>query len=229
MHVLRHFLTAFSGHRKYFLKCVTFPRRARPIDEKPLDAPMLLFMRLYGPPRMRSAFPHPLDKEVKNLDFQQIYETFFPLVYGFLLKQCGNAHLAEELTQDTFYRALKSIDSFKGDCRLETWLCQIAKNTYISECRRKKRLFPLPRAERTDPSAPDLSENLLTGESAMEVLKAAHLLDETSKEVFLLRTCGEQEFAAIGELFGKSANWARVTYHRAKVKVLKTIEEKEEK
>lgn len=163
------------------------------------------------------------------MDFQQIYETFFPLVYGFLLKQCGNAHLAEELTQDTFYRALKSLNSFKGDCRLETWLCQIAKNAYLSECRRRKKLTPLPEKERADTASSDLSDRLLTGESAMEVLKAAHLLDEASKEVFLLRTCGEQDFSSIGELFGKSASWARVTYHRAKLKVLKIIEEKEEK
>jgi RNA polymerase sigma-70 factor (ECF subfamily) len=163
------------------------------------------------------------------MDFQQIYETFFPLVYAFLLKQCGNAHLAEELTQDTFYRALKSINSFKGDCRLETWLCQIAKNAYVSECRRRKKFSPLPERERADERAADLSEPLLTGESVMEILKAAHMLDETSKEVFLLRTCGEQDFAAIGNLFGKSASWARVTYHRAKLKVLRMIEEKEVK
>ena len=66
------------------------------------------------------------------MEFQEIYETCFPLVYAFLLKQCADPHLAEELTQETFMRALKAIDSFKGDCRLETWLCQIAKNTWIS-------------------------------------------------------------------------------------------------
>ncbi len=163
------------------------------------------------------------------MNFQQIYETFFPIVYTFLLKQCSDPHLAEELTQDTFYRALKSIHSFKGDCRLETWLCQIAKNAYISEYRRRKRFSPLSEKERADERSSDLSDSLLTGESAMEVLKAAHLLDEASKEIFLLRTCGEQDFSTIGDLFGKSASWARVTYHRAKLKVLKTIEEKEGK
>ncbi len=160
------------------------------------------------------------------MEFQEIYETCFPLVYAFLLKQCADPHLAEELTQETFMRALKAIDSFKGDCRLETWLCQIAKNTWISECRRRKRLSPLPGREIASPDS-DPSARMETSEGAMEVLRAAHLLDETAKEVFLLRTCGERDFASIGELFGKSASWARVTYHRAKLKVLEIIEKKE--
>lgn len=162
------------------------------------------------------------------MDFQEIYETCYPLVYAFLLKQCSDPHLAEELTQDTFCRALKAIDSFKGDCRLETWLCQIAKNTWISECRRRKRLSPLTGREIAHPDS-DPAARMETSEGAMEVLRAAHELDEAAKEVFLLRTCGERDFASIGELFGKSASWARVTYHRAKLRVLETIREKEGK
>ena len=160
------------------------------------------------------------------MDFQAIYETCYPLIYAFLLKQCGNAHLAEELTQETFVKALRAIDEFDANSRLETWLCQIAKNAWTDECRRRKRLSPLPERE---PAAPDSdpAARMLASEGAMEVLRAAHLLDETAKEVFLLRTCGERDFASIGELFGKSASWARVTYHRAKVKVLETIKEKE--
>ena len=160
------------------------------------------------------------------MDFQAIYETCYPLIYAFLLKQCGNAHLAEELTQETFVKALRAIDRFDGSSRLETWLCQIAKNAWTDECRRRKRLSPLPERE---PAAPDSdpAARMETSEGAMEVLRAAHLLDETAKEVFLLRTCGERDFASIGELFGKSASWARVTYHRAKVKVLENIQKKE--
>ena len=160
------------------------------------------------------------------MDFQQIYETCYPLVYAFLLKQCGSAHLAEELTQETFVKALRAIDKFDGSSRLETWLCQIAKNAWMDECRRRKRLSPLPEREPASPDS-DPAARMETSEGAMEVLRAAHLLDETAKEVFLLRTCGERDFASIGELFGKSASWARVTYHRAKVKVLETIREKE--
>ena len=162
------------------------------------------------------------------MDFQEIYETCYPLVYAFLLKQCGNAHLAEELTQETFVKALRAIDKFDGKSRLETWLCQIAKNAWTDECRRSKRLSPLPGPGR-EPASPDSdpAARMLASEGAMEVLRAAHLLDETAKEVFLLRTCGERDFASIGELFGKSASWARVTYHRAKLRVLETIREKE--
>lgn len=161
------------------------------------------------------------------MDFQEIYETCYPMVYAFLMKQCANPHLSEELTQETFVRALKSIGRFNGECRLETWLCQIAKNLWISECRKKRRFAPLSAPESASSDADPL-DRLISSESAMEVLKAAHTLDETAKEVFLLRTCGEQDFAAIGLLFGKSPSWARVTYHRAKLKVLSVIQKKEE-
>ena len=161
------------------------------------------------------------------MEFQEIYETCYPLVYAFLMKQCANPHLSEELTQETFARALKAISRFNGECRIETWLCQIAKNLWLSECRKRKYRAELPdhepAASDSDPAA-----HLLSSESAMEVLRAAHELDEAAKEVFLLRACGERDFASIGSLFGKSASWARVTYHRAKLKVLATIQKKEE-
>lgn len=161
------------------------------------------------------------------MEFQEIYETCYPLVYAFLMKQCGNPQLSEELTQETFAKALKAIGHFNGECRIETWLCQIAKNTYISECRKRKRLAFLPENE-SAASDSDPAARLIASESAMEVLRAAHELDETAKEVFLLRACGERDFASIGSLFGKSASWARVTYHRAKLKVLSDIQKKEE-
>ena len=160
------------------------------------------------------------------MDFQEIYETCYPLVYAFLMKQCGNPHHSEELTQETFARALKAIGRFEGNCRVETWLCQIAKNTWISECRKKRRFAPLSGPESASPEA-DPVDRLIASESAMEVLRAAHELDETAKEVFLLRACGERDFGSIGSLFGKSPSWARVTYHRAKLKVLAAIQKKE--
>ena len=159
------------------------------------------------------------------MDFQEIYETCYPLVYAFLLKQCSDPHLAEELTQDTFFRALKAIRHFRGECRLESWLCQIAKNAWISECRRRKRALPMGEAAAggADPSA-----RVILDEGAMEVLEAAHELDETAKEVFLLRALGEKDFASIGRLFGKGDSWARVTYHRARQRVLRKIQQKGE-
>ncbi len=160
------------------------------------------------------------------MEFQEIYEAFYPLVFAFLLKQCGNRNMAEELTQETFCRALKTIDRFRGDCRLETWLCQIAKNAYLSEYRRARKFAPLPDNEPAS-SADDPAARLLASEGAMEALTAAHQLDEPAREVFLLRACGEQDFAFIGRLFGKSASWARVTYHRAKLRILRTLRETE--
>ena len=159
-------------------------------------------------------------------EFEELFKENREFIFKYLMKLSHDASLAEELTQETFVKALKAIDQFDGNSRLETWLCQIARNAWMDECRRRKRLSPLPERE---PAAPDSdpAARMETSEGAMEILRAAHLLDETAKEVFLLRTCGERDFASIGELFGKSASWARVTYHRAKVKVLETIKEKE--
>ena len=148
------------------------------------------------------------------MEFQEIYETCYPLVYAFLMKQCANPHLSEELTQETFVRALKAINRFKGECRVETWLCQIAKNTYYTHYKKQRR--PLPDVTE---AASDTESDFLTKDDALRLHRILHSLDEPYKEVFTLRTFGELPFAQIGELFGKTESWARVTYHRAKLKI----------
>jgi len=152
-------------------------------------------------------------------DFQQIYNLYFKDVYKYALSLSRDPHIAEEITQDTFFRALKSIDSFRGQCRLYVWLCQIAKNTYYSYSQKQARTP----AEQEPAPGETLEEHLLTKESAFEIHKILHHLPDPYKEVFSLRIFGELSFSQIGELFGKTESWARVTYYRARLKIKEEI------
>ncbi len=153
-------------------------------------------------------------------DFQEVYDLYFKDVYKYALSLSRDPHIAEEITQETFFKALKHIDSFRGQCRLYVWLCQIAKNTYLTDLQKRSRSTP-QREEATEDS---LEEGLLTKESAFEIHKALHRLPEPYKEVFSLRVFGELPFSQIGQLFGKTESWARVTYHRARLKIKEEFE-----
>lgn len=152
-------------------------------------------------------------------NFQSIYETYFTDVYKYVFSLCRDPHLAEEVTQETFFKALKNLDSFRGQCRLYVWLCQIAKNTYFSHLDRK--ILSESAEEAGDSS---IEESLINSESAFEIHRILHHLEEPYKEVFSLRVFGELSFKQIGILFGKTENWARVTYHRARLKIKEEIQ-----
>jgi len=161
-----------------------------------------------------------------KIDFEDIYERFFKDVYLFVLAMSGNPSMAEDITQETFFKALKEIDHFKGKCSVKSWLCQIAKNLYIDDVRRKKRFETVkksltgevreggPRAEEGSAESAAVRRD-----EVLSIYKALHCLEEPYKEVFGLRTLGELSYKEIGEVFGKSESWARVTYHRAKLKI----------
>lgn len=151
-------------------------------------------------------------------DFNDVYQRYFRDVYRYTFSLCKNESLAEEITQETFFKALGSLDSFDGKCKVSVWLCQIAKNTYISICRKEKHLD-----HDTDTgllvSRQNIEEKYLSNESAFEIHKILHKLPEPYKEVFSLRAFGELSYGQIAELFGKTETWARVTYHRARLKI----------
>ncbi len=148
-------------------------------------------------------------------EFQEVYDLYFKDVYKYALSLSRNETVAEEITQETFFKALKSIDSFRGQCKLYVWLCQIAKNTYFTYHQKEQRT-PLAQDAATDSSPED---NLLNRESAFEIHRILHHLPEPYREVFSLRVFGELSFRQIGELFEKTESWARVTYHRARLKI----------
>ena len=151
-------------------------------------------------------------------DFQEVYDLYFRDVYRYALSLCRNESIAEEVTQETFYKALAKLDSFDGKCKVSVWLCQIAKNTYLSMCRKKKYLDSnIDADELVDVWS--MEDSFCNKETAFAVHKILHDLDEPYKEVFSLRTFGELSFKQIGELFGKTEAWARVTYHRARLKI----------
>ena len=156
-------------------------------------------------------------------DFQEVYNLYFRDVYRYALSLCRNESVAEEITQETFFKALAKLDSFDGRCKVSVWLCQIAKNTYISMCRRNKHLEYDSDAELT-PSNGNIEEIIFDKETAFTIHKVLHTLEEPYKEVFSLRTFGELSFKQIAELFEKTETWARVTYHRARLKIKEELQ-----
>lgn len=151
-------------------------------------------------------------------DYQKIYSLYFQDVYKYLLSLCRDPVLAEEITQETFFKALKSLDSFQGQCKLYVWLCQIAKNTYFSYIKKHRE------TELEESTDDFLEEAFFEKETAFEIHRILHTMSEPYKEVFSLRVFGELSFQQIGALFGKTENWARVTYHRARLKIKEELE-----
>lgn len=144
------------------------------------------------------------------------FEEHYKDVLRFLRGLSRDEYLAEELTQETICRAIKSIDTFKGDSDLRVWLCSIAKNLYFSHCKRQKRVVQGEAYENLEAEEKLFSQVIEDKETALQVHKVLHELREPYKEVFSLRVFGELSFREIGELFQKSEHWACVTYHRAK-------------
>ena len=164
------------------------------------------------------------------MTFEQVYEAYFRDVYRYILGLSGDAHLAEEITADTFFKALRSIDKFRGECDIRVWLCQIAKNSYYSHVKRAGRTLPTETAlsHTTPDPTPPLDEQLADRDAARQIQSLLHTLPDPYKEVFLWRVYAELSFKQIGELFGKTDNWACVTYHRARMMLKSRLEEQHE-
>lgn len=158
-------------------------------------------------------------EEMLNLD--AAYREHAQTVYRFLMSLCYEDETAKELTQETFYQAVRCANKYDGTCKVSTWLCQIAKHLWYKELKRKEKKGTKTLDENlmSDRKPPD--EELCIREEKMELFRKVHILDETAKEVVLLRLTGAFSFREIGELFGKNENWARVTFYRAKQKIVK--------
>ena len=158
-------------------------------------------------------------------EFEKIYQIYFHYVYLNLLKLCNNEHLAEELTSETFFKAMKGIDKFQGNCDIKTWLVTIAKNSYYSHLKRNKSVVELDQTFEVRDDKVDIENQMINMESSLEIYKILHILEEPYKEVFSLRVLGDLSFKQIAEIYGKTENWACVTYHRAKNKIKSEMEE----
>ncbi|MBR1823021.1 MAG: sigma-70 family RNA polymerase sigma factor [Ruminococcus sp.] len=158
-----------------------------------------------------------MDKE-----FHEIYEKYNSDLYAFILKLCGNETLAKDILQDTMLRAMTNFDQYNGKCNIKTWLCTIAKNIYFDHLRKSEnRNISLDSAEN---AAEDSFEQKITdSDTAIRIHHLLHELDEPYREVLLLRIFAELKFSDIGSVFGKSENWAGVTFYRGKQKLIELM------
>lgn len=157
---------------------------------------------------------------------EELYRKHAGTVYAFLLSRTRDAGLAEELTQETFFQAIEGIKKFRGDSSVVTWLCGIARNLWRSYARERGRTEALSQAEElTDPR--QVEDQVLLQWDSVRVLKLLHGLKEPLREVLYLRLIGNLSFGQIGEILGKSENWARVNFYRGKEKLIKEVREHE--
>ncbi len=158
-------------------------------------------------------------------DLHKIYENYNRDVYRYLMCLCQNTDLSEELTQETFYQAVKSINSYNGACKMSVWLCQIAKHSYYKYLEKSKHLRS---------NYVDLLDQAVSHETPEEeavknfekivLYRMIHSLDDPFKEILLLRILGDLSYKEIGEVLGKNENWARVNFYRGKIKLRERIE-----
>lgn len=159
---------------------------------------------------------------------EDIYKAYAKELYRYIFNLCRNETLAEDILQDTMLNAFMSIDKFKGECSLKTYLCRIARNIWLNHIKRaENKNIPID-DEMEFISADNVEERLNNKMQSQAVHSILHTLDEPYKEVFTLRVFAELKFGEIGDLFGESSNWARVTFFRAKEKIIRQLEKENE-
>lgn len=157
-------------------------------------------------------------------EFEDVCKDEYQDVLRFLTRLCGDAQAAQEMTQETFYQAMKNWKAFEGKCSVYTWLCTIAKRVYWGSLRKTAESPAEP--DESIPT-PDFADQLVLKDRAMAAYHSLHALPEPYREVFTMRTFCDLSHAQIGELFGKSESWARVTYYRARMMLAHTVKEEE--
>ena len=158
-------------------------------------------------------------------DLDAIYQEYGKTVYCFLLSLSHDEHLSQELTQETMFRAIMNINSFRGECKMSVWLCQIAKNLYFEHIKKNKHTVAMDEYEnQRNSNTYDIESELENKDTANRILNCLHTLKEPYKEVFTLHALGDIPLNKISRLFGKSESWARVTYYRAKAMITEKLE-----
>lgn len=156
---------------------------------------------------------------------ERLYEACYMRVFSYIMTITGDRCQAEEITQETFFRAFSKLNSFRGQSDEVTWLCAIAKNLAVDEQRRQRRFGDLP--EEAVAREKSVEQSAVEKDDSFRVHMALHRLEEPYREVFELRVFGELSFAQIGRIFCKTENWARVTFHRARAKLKERMENDE--
>ena len=159
-------------------------------------------------------------------DFEKIYKEYFNDVYLYIKRLSGDEHVAEDITSETFFKALKSIDGFRGECEIRVWLCQIAKNSYYSYVKKNSKIQDVDESELIN--LPDNKNSVVDDVAnkleALAIQKILEELEEPYKEVFMWRVYAELSFKEIAGIFNKNENWACVTYHRARKLIKERLE-----
>ena len=157
-----------------------------------------------------------------NAAYEKLYDACYMRVFSYAMTLARDRHLAEEITQETFFRAFSRLNDFRGESDEVTWLCAIAKNLFNDEKRRQGRFGALP--EDAAAPQPAVEQAVAEREDSFRVHLALHAMEEPYREVFELRVFGELSFQQIGTIFARTENWARVTFHRARVKLKERME-----
>ena len=155
------------------------------------------------------------------LSMEDVYREHSHMVDQYLLSLSHDADLAEELTQETFYQAIRRIDYFNAESKVSTWLCGIAKNLFYAYLRKHP---PTEILDENSTLCKSAESEVMSSLDKMDLLKQIHLLKEPGREVIHLRLYGNLSYAEIGEIMGKSENWARVTFYRAKEQLRKELQ-----
>lgn len=154
--------------------------------------------------------------------FEKLYETYYMRVYSYVMTLAGKQHMAEEITQETFYKAFTAKSSFRGESNEVTWLCAIARNLFLDEMRRQSKSTEADLDANAD-SGINIESEVEDRDASYRIHRALQELEEPYRRVFELRIFGELSFREIGDICEKTENWARVTYHRAKLKLQNSI------
>ncbi len=149
-------------------------------------------------------------------DIEQIYIQYFTTVNKYLFCLTHNNDISEELTQETFYKAVKKIDTYKGECKMSVWLCEIAKNLWYDYCKKNKKNVSIEKEILEIQTSNKPEEKVMFDEEKISLYKKLQKLDEKTREVIYLRITGELSFKEIGIILNKTENWARVTFYRGK-------------
>lgn len=156
-------------------------------------------------------------------DLTKIYEEYARGVFKYLFSLCHDEHLSEELTAETFYQAVRSMKKYDGSCKIFVWLCQIAKHLWYQELDKSRRRKQVPLDDNLRDGLPAIEDGSVLASEKIALYQAINQLDQPMKDVVYMRLAGEFTFAEIAEVLQKNENWARITFFRAKKKIVELM------
>ena len=159
---------------------------------------------------------------------EEIYQQYAQTIFKYLMTLTHDVYIAEELTQETFYQAIRSIGRFDQSCKLTTWLCAGARNQFLAYQRKHPDMEDIDTLEQMDSSTPSAEQDVFERFDRIEIMKKLHDCPEPYREIIYMRLFGNLSFREISDVFGKTENWARVSFYRGKEHLRREIAQNEE-